>query len=235
MGFGRWSKQQAQATPDKVPLTNIAFIDGVPLEPEKIHQGYIINSTGVEVGLTQDNTRDFAQTQLSASKCSPAVNDWEMVNMTISVNGSVWNNGQALFDTGIDYSFVKLDAETTSHMNTSWSPNKPHHPRRRVLSSNSIIDVQIADIDPRIIEYRVNNSDTENAVRPYDGEFVLEIPSMTPAFINTGRYFYRGFSAMLDVECGLFGLKRKRVGGEEDTFSFSPGLTVQNSQRLRWE
>ena len=155
--------------------------------------------------------------------------------MTISVNGSKVDSGQILFDTGIDYSFIRLSADNTNLMNTTLSPDKPHHPSHRVLVADSTVVVQLDGMDPKTIEYRVNDSDAENRVRPYGGEFALENSTVTPAFINTGRYFYRGFDAMLDVECGLYGLRRSEGGIKKDILARAKGSVVQSSERAGWE
>lgn len=63
-----------------------------------------------------------------------------------------------------------------------------------------------------IADYEVKVDDTSNPVRPYRGEFRPEGAS-TPAFINTGRFFYRGYEAMYDAECGWFGLRKLGGGG----------------------
>lgn len=61
-----------------------------------------------------------------------------------------------------------------------------------------------------VADYKVRVGDTQNVVRPYRGEFRPETPSdPNIAFFNSGRFFYRGFEAMLDAECGWFGLRRK--------------------------
>lgn len=208
-------------------LTNVASADGKAIEPETIHQGYIIHATGLELGLTEENTRNFTKTQLKASTVSPAENDWDMVDVAISVNGSAWNSGNALFDTGIEYSFIRLDEQTARTMNTQAAKDPVGHVRK-VLTDNSVVEVRIAD---DIATYRVNNADTKNPMLPYKGEYVLEDSTRPPAYINTGRRFYLGFSAMLDVECGLFGLRESDIGGEGKQVE-GPGVKLL-SQELR--
>ena len=214
VGFGRWSPQQPEATPDKVPLTNIAFIDGNPVPAGAMHPGYIINSTGVQVGLTLNNVQNFASTKLQLTSGSPANLDWAPANVSLAVDKSHWNYGTALFDTGIHQSYIRLDPETTAQLHTTKITDGGK--KYTVLTSNSTVHMRIGNVPDYIAYYEVTVGDTQNVVRPYRGEFRTEAASPPPPFINTGRYFYKGFDAMLDAGCGWFGLKGTGSSGDGD-------------------
>lgn len=61
-----------------------------------------------------------------------------------------------------------------------------------------------------IADYSLRVGETRDPVRPYRGAFRVEGVEST-AYLNGGRFFYRGFEAMLDAECGWFGLRE--IGG----------------------
>ena len=213
VGFGRWSPQQPGGTPDKVPLTNIAFIDGKAVPQGALHPGYIIKSTGVEVGLTLENVQEFASTKLQLTPNSPGRLDWQAANVSLAVDKSHWNYGSALFDTGIHQSYLRLDPETTAQLHTTQITDGGK--QYTVLTSNSTVHMRIGNAPDYIAYYEVTVGDTRNVVRPYWGEFRTEAASPPPPFINTGRYSYRGFDVMLDAECGWFGLRWKGSPGQK--------------------
>lgn len=218
VGFGRWSPEQPGGTPDKVPLTNIAFVDGAPVPKRAIHVGYVINFTGVEVGLTRMNTRNFACTKLGLTSGSPAPRDWAQVNMSLAVDDSHWNNGSALFDTGIDQSYIRVDEETTSQLHETVIYDRGKN--RSVLTPESTVHMRIGTDPDFVAYYNVKVGDIHDIVRPYRGEFRTEAASIL-AFLNTGRYFYKGFDALFDAECGWFGVRWRGGPGDEDGGQYS--------------
>lgn len=226
VGFGRWSAEQPAGTPDKVPLTNVAFVDGEPVPEGAMHVGYVINATGVEIGLTSKNTQGFASAKLGFTPGSPAPRDWAQVNMTLAVDDSHWNDGSALFDTGIDQSYIRVDQETTSQLHKTQIYDRGRN--HSVLTPESKVHMRIGNAPSFIAYYNVTVGDSNNTVRPYRGEFRTERASV-PAFLNTGRFFYRGFDVFFDAECGWFGLRWKGEAEDQDggLYSTSTYLTSQ--------
>ena len=230
MGFGRYSTEQPAATLDKIPLTNIAFIDGIAVPKNAMHPGYIITSTGVEIGLNLSNTFGFRKTKLDPVNDCTKLIDWKAPNVSLAVDKSHWNNGTALFDTGIHQSYIRLDPETTAHLHrTAIIENNKKY---IVLADDSTVYVQIGNPPDYIAQYNVTVSDTQNPVRPYCGEFRTERPSPPPPFINTGRYFYREYEAMLDAECGWFGLRRRVEPIKGRCEQCFPALSVQDPRTV---
>lgn len=213
VGFGRWSSEQPGGTPDKVPLTNIAFVDGEPVPEGAMHAGYIINSTGVEVGLTANNTQGFVSTKLGLTPSSPAPRDWAQVDVSLAVDDSHWNNGSALFDTGIGQSYIRVDEETRSQLDKTVINDRGKN--HSVLAPSSTVHMRVGTAPDFIAYYNVTVGDEDNIMRPYRGEFRIEAASNS-AFLNTGRHIYGGFDASFDAECGWFGLKWKGEPGDED-------------------
>ncbi|KAF9880311.1 adhesin aida-i [Colletotrichum karsti] len=205
VGFGRGSDEQPQALPNKVAFVNVGHIKGE--EVEDIHQGYILSQTGVQVGLTQDKVADFKKTKLSVRTGSTAP-DWAMADMSIRINDSPYNHGKALFDTGIPQSYVAVYDDIQSHVKTEASQSLKNGPQ--VLVPGSVVEVLIPDEKNPIANYTVTVTSNPQGMEPPG--YVMEKPpaptSTTGPFINTGRMFYEGFDAMLDSDCGWFGLRQ---------------------------
>ena len=212
VGFGRGSSQQPQALPDKVPFVNVVEIDGVDVQ-SSIQQGYMLNQTGVTVGLTQESTEPFALAKLDLRNdptCSVDCDrDWQMVVMHISIDDSVVDHGRALFDTGISQSYV-----TTGERIYDTLDLEPMG-KRWILANGSIVTVTVGEEASPIATYSVKVNDPDSPLNPYEGEFIVSKlpPKATRGpFINTGRHFYKGFGAMLDADCGCFGLRELLIG-----------------------
>ena len=213
VGFGRWSHEQPNATADKIPLTNIAFVNGKSVDHSTLHPGYFVSSKGVEVGLTKENTANFSATRLQVMEGSPTGKDWQGVNVSIAVDGSHWNYGSALFDTGIPYSFIRLDNKTTQRLRTRTQTDSQKS--YKVLTDDSKVHMLIGPVSDYIGYYNVTVGDGKNPVRPLNGVFRPE-KSAPPPFINTGRYFYRRFDTVLDAECGWFGIRWRGKRNDPD-------------------
>lgn len=222
VGFGRWSTEQPQACPDKVPFLNVRSIGGEDVAGQ-IHRGYVITGTGVAVGLTQDNTNHFKTSKLhrntkSACHSSPTT-DWLMVNMSIAVNDTSRRNvGEALFDTGIDQAYITVD-------DNIYRDVKPHfEPHSNLLPEGTLVDVVVGDESP-IAHYAVKVNDSSSLLNPSKGRFYVSnrtAKSVHGPFINTGRFFYKGYDVLFDAECGLFGLREiehKKLGEAPDSFT----------------
>ena len=122
------------------------------------------------------------------------------------------NNGTALFDTGINYSFIQFDKATTKHLHT-----RRLNGERKVLTDNSTVFMRIGDAPDYIGSYNVTVGDENNVLRPSRGEFRVEKPNLrSGAFINTGRFFYRGFDTLFDAQNGYFGVRWKDESVETD-------------------
>ncbi|TDZ53176.1 hypothetical protein CTRI78_v007087 [Colletotrichum trifolii] len=207
VGFGRGSVQQPQALPDKVPFVNVGKISGEDVED--IHQGYILSQAGIRVGLTSDEVAPFHKTKLDVRPDSKS-NDWQMVNMAIRIDDSPFNYGKALLDTGINQSYVAVNQDIQSEVKTEPSRLIKNSPR--VLAPGSVVEVFIPDEKNPIANYTVTVTGNPTAAGIEPPGFVMEAPpspsSTTGPFINTGRMVYNGWDAMLDSDCGWFGLKK---------------------------
>lgn len=202
VGFGRWSNQQPQALPDRVTLTNIVSING---EEVDMHAGYIVNRTGVQLGLTASNTQGFNETALDFRTNSTSPSDWNMVNMSLAIDDLAWNCGQALFDTGVSQSYILVDQATYDQS------QKEVFSGHQILRPGTNVNIFVGNISSPIASYSVIANDT-NPLNPALGQFVMEKPDPTRLpFINTGRHFYNSFDTLFDAECGRFGLRQNTI------------------------
>jgi hypothetical protein len=103
VGFGRNKHAEGQRTATSWgnPLLNIKSINGTRLGPEDMKAGYIVSTKGVELGLTQENTRGFNFMRLERGIAHAVdARDWAMPRMQFRVNGQKSIPGRALIDTG---------------------------------------------------------------------------------------------------------------------------------------
>ncbi|MCJ1235889.1 hypothetical protein MMC14_003863 [Varicellaria rhodocarpa] len=214
VGFGGAGGEQCPALREKVAFTNVFAIDGVKVA---MHPGYIITKEGVEVGLTPNNTRGFKMMKLDRWPGSTGT-DWKRPNMSISLDGSEWNVGSALFDTGISWSYVRLDYNTYNHAQTECFDG---HTILRLESNVTMI------VGNGIARYEIIAGDPANPMDPLLGQYRLEKPSAKGPFLHTGRFFYNDYDVMFDEQCGWFGLKLSRE--EVDSFR---GTTAQQVLEL---
>lgn len=199
-------------------MANIARIDNIPVKKYDFHPGYIINTTGIEFGLTSDNTAGFSQTKLNSSANYPSPKDWNPVNVSIRVDDTPYNHGTGLFDTGIDDSFIVLNktSENQLHGRTG---------EYGILKEGNTVQMTVGDKPNEIAYYSVTVGDKRNPMQATD--YILESQPLRradarPPFINTGRFFYRGFDSLLDPQDGYFGLRWTGKPGSPYGGTFPP-------------
>lgn len=201
VGFGRGGPEQPGATPDKNPLLNVVAVDGAEVD---MHAGYIVTLTGVHVGLSAANTVGFQQTKLPLRPGTTAPKDWRMVGMEISIDGLPVDAGLALFDTGIPQAYVRVSSATYEQLDGAGAFCRQN--TTVLLCSDIKVRVLVGDGETPIADYDV----IVGAGDPIEPSgFRVNQPSSAGPFINTGRHFYYSFDAMLDGECGWFGLRGK--------------------------
>lgn len=112
VGFGQEAAGQPQGTPEKNAFLNISSTPAGVALPSP---GYIITQSGVELGLTPDNTQGYAMIKLepllapglsqwqTAPISSALVTDWQKPRGKITVSNqtsATSGNGETLFDNG---------------------------------------------------------------------------------------------------------------------------------------
>ena len=134
-----------------------------------------------------------------------------MANMSISINGSPWNNGSALFDTGVPQSYIKVDNETYDYV------PREHSRDGTILRPESRVRLIVGDSTDPVYEPAA------------DKHYILEPKSTRQPFINTGQYFYESFDVLFDAQCGWLGLKstsKEEFKGFQGTYSAQQTLEL---------
>lgn len=210
IGFGRESNEQPQGTPDKNPLLNIQTINGKSVDHNNMNIGYIINETGIQVGLIAENTKDFAYAKLAKGLhwCNDS-RDYNATSMSVSINDDSWVNGTVLFDTGIHQAYLRITNAMHDFKTHIYRGSKGSH--RRVLNDYTRIKLQIGKGDECLAYYNLIVNKTCNPMMPEDG---LVYPINTAdkvSFYNTGRHFFKGFDVLFDAGAkgGYLGLRWK--------------------------
>jgi hypothetical protein len=195
VGFGRLSTQQPGGTADKNPLLNIVETnDGTTISSSKIRQGYVIMETGVWVGLTKSNTREFNFVKLSPhpkAQATGLLGEWNGTSAFIDYHDNLNMQGTALFDTGISQSYLSGPAFQDPHR----------------LAAGDRYTIKIGDqADTPIETLDMTVDDFANPITPS----YVKVSRRDSAFVNTGRFFYRSFDLLLDAKEGWLGLRKHK-------------------------
>ncbi|MDA8523498.1 hypothetical protein [Acidovorax sp. NCPPB 4044] len=210
VGFGREHDGQAQGTPDKNPLLNIAEIDGQPVARGSLHGGYVVTKHGVHAGLTPANAEGFRSVKLqpgsllaNGERASSDPRDWQQATMAVSVDGGAPETGPVLVDTGIAQMYLTV-ADPTA-LPTAQIPNPSRRGRTTTgLKDGTRVQVMFPGAQSPVAEYDFRVGD---AAAP---QSVLVNSPGRPAFVNTGRHMLRQFDVLYDAEGGWYGLRPSR-------------------------
>ncbi|EPS40095.1 hypothetical protein H072_6107 [Dactylellina haptotyla CBS 200.50] len=168
---------------------NITSIDGVPVDSTYRH-GYVINSTGVWLGVTKANTAGFNAVKLNLRESAADERDWGEPPCAVQINDGVWRVGTFLADTGIPNAYVRGN---TSH------------------TEGDRITIEIPDNSGAFGEAKflsvptskAGTIGTDNLMQP------TWVGTRSIAGVNTGRRFYNGYDLFFDGDGGYFGLRKK--------------------------
>jgi hypothetical protein len=209
VGFGREEDHQPQGTPDKNPLLHLTTIAGRKVAARKLNQGYIIGSTGVTVGLTRENTRNFRFIKLTPSAKDPG--DWMAARMCVKLNDSRCFPGTVLVDTGIPQSYITVPTAADFRTVEARDASEPSR-QIEVLAPGTRVEVNLPGLpDPVALDrYTVGRKTPEEPLQ------VIPWKSDTrPTFVNTGRHFLRKYQFLYDARNGYIGLKPQAGGCAE--------------------
>ncbi|PVH68172.1 hypothetical protein DL98DRAFT_394629, partial [Cadophora sp. DSE1049] len=197
IGFGRMADGQPQGTPDKNPFLNIADIIGGRLN--LFYPGYIIRSTGIDVGLTIFNMFDMRFAHLPARSGKRHPYDWGELPACVSVGGSSpCMQGTALLDTGIDYANIRTQANFRTWP-THADPASTHH---KLVNDHVNVRIELGQPGVEVEEFEVG-VDIRRGVTP--SEVRVYRDSTRAPFVNTGRHIYRDWDVAFDPVAGVLG------------------------------
>ncbi|WP_239025239.1 hypothetical protein [Rhodoligotrophos defluvii] len=190
IGFAREHDAQAQGTPDKNPLLQVAAQEG-----QKQRRGYILTQRGVHVGLTGANTRGtFRAVKLDRQQ---TVDDWSPIPACISINGTMPPAcGTMLADTGVTAMFLTVPASQAGENEGTLPPGTEVS-----LLLNS------ADGAPSEL-YSFTADDGSSPLAPSSIHLRVS-PERT--FVNTSLHILNGFDVLYDADGGYVGF-RARAG-----------------------
>ncbi|KAK6496690.1 hypothetical protein TWF481_001678 [Arthrobotrys musiformis] len=170
---------------------NIKSIDGVSVvDSSKFRTGYVINSTGVWLGITKANTAGFKAVKLNLREGSTESRDWGEPPCDVQINNGTWATGTFLADTGIPNAYVKGDVSHKEGNEITIRIPNPSTPFGEV----GFLSVPKA---------KSGTIGTNNPVQP------TWVGTRSILGVNTGRKFYNGYDLYFDGDGGYFGLRKK--------------------------
>jgi hypothetical protein len=205
VGFGRNSLKDGMpsATPDVNPFLNIDTINGKP--EASMQSGYIVTTHGVHLGLTQENTKGFAFSNLQPGLTHDQdPRDWAMSGMCFKINGGQKHCGTVLVDTGISQMYIKAGEGASIPSDEVQIPGRNGAKKLvKRVSRGTEITVAFPSFDLPAAEYSFSAGDG-SAIGP---EFVVPLSPTSPPYINTGRNLLHGYSIAFDAIGGRFGFR----------------------------
>lgn len=228
VGFARIDNGQPGATADKNPflnLTAIANASGVlSAIPAGFDPGYVVSSSGVQLGLTAANTASAAAIKLLAdtdpTHNAPGHQEWQAVPVTFTVNGASVS-GTVLVDTGVTTGYTK---STVGDFTAGAS-----------LPRNTTIDVAFTGAGgSSLAGYTLINRDTNDPQSPADGVYVSSNDPTQPLpapFLNTSVSFLNGANIFYDPVNGFYGVIANGTVASK-YLSVTPGLVLQGPLTL---
>ncbi len=202
VGFARGGAQAAaHATAAANPFLNVTAIDGTPATPVR---GYIMQPTGVTLGLTQDATRGFTALKLAWDS---ATQDWGAAGLTLTVTPpdgqDVTGTGTVLTDTGIPYMFLRPGGAVAQAPGCT-----------TCLAAGTRVSIAIGAAASPALRYSVSvnaagDITAEPAAAVPAGIHLLRPASTAhPVFVNTGFHFLNAFSYFYDYASGSVGYRK---------------------------
>lgn len=198
VGHGRQHDGQPQGTPDKNAFINIQEIGDAKLpDNEHFRNGYIITKHGIEIGLTEENTKDVKFSKLSLREGTADPRDWAQVECCMAVDGAECTPGVALIDTGVAQMYMTLPLGTKVRRS-----NPP------LLDNGSTVDVRFGSAEKYIASESFTVGDeaaSRRGIAPSVVRMTLADPVRNPPHVNTGRHFLRAWKVAFDSDGGYFG------------------------------
>ncbi|KAF3913956.1 hypothetical protein ABW21_db0207013 [Orbilia brochopaga] len=169
---------------------NVKSIDGVAVD-STYRQGYVVTSTGVQLGITKASTVGFKAAKLALKPGSAAGSrNWDQPTAAVKIGSGNWINGTFLADTGIPNAYVLGDVAQKSGDEISIAVPG---------TTNPFGEVQFSAVP----KANAGSLGTKNPVQP------TWVGNRTAIGVNTGRKFYNKYDLLFDADGGYFGLREK--------------------------
>ena len=211
LGIG-FDRGVSAITPPTPTGTNVNPFINVNMPSSSYSQGYIVTNSGVQLGLTNTSTANYAFVKLMPNGAAAGQQSaaWLQAPMTITVGGAT-GSGQVLPDSGISYAF--LTPPTGANISTSACANPPGGSG----CANPGLPVQVflpGQTTPQLAFYNfatINGGTSSNPMTPD----VMQLVPGTAVFLNTGRQFYQGFNYFFDPVNGYVGYQWTGAAGTQ--------------------
>lgn len=193
-------------TTQRNPLFNVTEINGQPASPSK---GWIMQSTGISVGLTAQNIQPFGTTDLDT--LTPSSDGFNRGRASVSVNGGPAKVGSVLVDSGIQYAFLQpaLSAVPATVNGATSNPTCNIDAITCTAPGNGI-GIFLGDPTEPAMSYTVNiAADGSPSAIPNPAatpEFINQLTATTEyPYWNTGYHFFNAYSYLFSADDGVVG------------------------------
>ena len=174
--------------------------------------GYIVKSTGIQLGLTSED-RGYAYTSLNPTgfTSTNSVPDWQTPMGETTVHGVTHEPGSIVMDSGIDDAFI----------------SDPHLTIGDQVTDPIIVSLMNSE---GLVGYHIDLSDTNNVLNPTsvlvvrpgtDGIYSQNQPPYQGQFFNTGRNVFKAFDMLYDAENGYMGVITNSYGATDPNVFFA--------------
>lgn len=178
--------------------------------------GYIIETNGIQLGLTSSNT-GYAYTSLNPTGLSSTNSqpDWQASMGQTVINGVTNTPGSIVMDSGISEAFV-------SATSVALGPNSVTNMSVFLMNSGGEVGY---DIDPGDTNDLLNPSSVTVVIPSTNGSYSQNQPPWDTQFLNTGRDVFEAFDMLYDAEDGYMGVLTNAYGATNPDvfFDAQPG------------
>ena len=165
--------------------------------------GYIVKSTGIQLGLTT-NDKNYGYTTLNTTGLTSnnSQPDWQTPMGQTVVHGTTNGPGSVVMDSGIPQAYISATGLTDGDL---------------IMDEMTVSLMNSAGA----VGYKINESDASNALNPSyvevsapgtSGTYSQSKEPFQPFFFNTGRNVFAAFDMLYDAENGYMGVQPNAYG-----------------------
>jgi len=202
IGFGR----EGSSLPLKTPAYN-AFLNLTQVKingklrglPKEWVNGYVISSTGANLGLTDVNTANagFVKLQLWLQYSKSNLSEWMPTTMTVNINGAS-GYGESIMDTGIK--FALLTPPNDANLGTPVLC--PGTTEAECVPDGVVFNVYFPNEINPVAFYTFTTGQQDNPMQPDSVSTAVVHPNI---FFNTSRKLLAGMNFVYDNKNGYCG------------------------------
>lgn len=211
VGFARESKTQPRGTPEYNAFLNLqTVLQGGELKPLPVDwvNGYVVTSTGVDLGLTSANTLNAGWVKLLPwpQYSTPKLPEWMPAPMTIDANG-VSGDGNILMDTGVTAGFLTPPPQSDVGPLVDCSGTS----RAECVPSGKTFGIYLPDQTNPVAFYTFTVGEVGNLMKPEE----VHVEAKSKVFFNTSRHVLGGINFIYDNSNGYIGYIWNGLSGSD--------------------